>query len=33
MSADKDTVIENGDKITLFGPYKNIKHLFENDDK
>ena len=31
--ADKDTIIENGDKITLFGPYKNIKHLFKNDDK
>lgn len=32
--ADKDTVIQKGDKITLFGPYKNIKHLFQNiDDK
>ncbi len=29
--ADKDTIIENGDKITLFGPYNNIKHLFKND--
>ena len=31
--ADKDTIIEKGDKITLFGPYANIKHLFKNDDK
>ncbi len=31
--ADKDTIIQNGDMITLFGPYKNIKHLFKNDDK
>ncbi len=31
--ADKDTVIQKGDKITLFGPYSNIKHLFKNDDK
>lgn len=31
--ADKDTIIQNGDKITLFGPYNNIKHLFKNDDK
>ena len=30
--ADKDTIIQNGDKITLFGPYNNIKHLFKNDD-
>ena len=27
---DKDTVIEKGDKITLLGPYTNIKHLFKN---
>lgn len=33
LFADKDTIIEDGDKITLFGPYKNIKHLFQNDDK
>ena len=33
LFADKDTVIENGDIITLFGPYNNIKHLFKNDDK
>ena len=31
--ADKDTIIQNGDKITLFGPFANIKHLFKNDDK
>ena len=31
--ADKDTVIQNGDKITLFGPYANIKHLFNNSDR
>lgn len=31
--ADKDTIIESGDKITLFGPYNNIKHLFQNDNK
>ena len=28
---DKDTVIQKGDKITVFGPYKTIKHLFKND--
>ena len=33
LFADKDTIIEKGDKITLFGPYKNIKHLFKNDEK
>ncbi len=31
--ADKDTIIQKGDKITLFGPHRNIKHLFINDDK
>jgi len=31
--ADAETIIEDGDKITLFGPYRNIKHLFKNDDK
>ena len=31
--ADKETIIQKGDKITMFGPYKNIKHLFQNDDK
>ena len=30
---DKDTVIQNGDTVTLFGPYKNIKHLFNNEEK
>lgn len=28
---DKNTVIQKGDKITVFGPYKVIKHLFNND--
>ena len=31
--ANKDTVIKKGDMLTLFGPYKNIKVLFKNDDK
>ena len=30
---NKDTVILKGDTLTLFGPYKNIKLLFKNDDK
>lgn len=30
---DKDTIIERGDTLTLFGPYQNIKFLFKNDDK
>ena len=30
---DKDTVIQKGDTLTLFGPYKNIKLMFKNDDK
>ena len=30
---DKDTVIMNGDKIALFGPYATIKRLFKNTDK
>ena len=33
LSADKETVILEGDRITLFGPYSNIKHLFNNDNK
>ena len=33
MPAAAETIIENGDKLTVFGPYKNIKHLFSNDDK
>ncbi len=28
---DKDTVIQKGDRITVLGPYKTIKHLFKND--
>ncbi len=31
IPVDKDTVILKGDKITVFGPYKTIKHLFENE--
>ena len=31
--AGKDTIIKSGDLLTLFGPYKNIKMLFKNDDK
>ena len=30
---DKDTIIQKGDTLTLFGPYKSIKLLFNNDDK
>ena len=33
MYVSKDTVIQKGDTLTLFGPYKNIKMLFKNDDK
>ena len=33
LFVSKDTVIQDGDKITLFGPYKNIKHIFINDQK
>ena len=33
ISADKDTIIKNGDTVTLFGPYLNIKHLFNNEEK
>ena len=29
----KDIVIQKGDLLTLFGPYKNIKFLFKNDEK
>ena len=29
----KDTIIERGDTLTLFGPYKNIKLLFLDEDK
>ena len=31
LAADKDTMIKKGDKITVFGPYNTIKHLFRND--
>ena len=31
LFVDKDTIIQKGDKITLFGPFKTIKHLFRND--
>ena len=31
LAADKDTTIKKGDKITVFGPYNTIKHLFRND--
>lgn len=33
VSVNKDTVILKGDLLTLFGPYRNIKLLFKNDDK
>ncbi len=33
LLVDKDTVIQNGDKITCFGPYQSIKHLFNNNQK
>jgi Trk K+ transport system NAD-binding subunit len=33
LSADKETIILEGDRITLFGPYSNIKHLFNNNNK
>ena len=31
ITVDKDTVIQKGDRITVLGPYKTIKHLFQND--
>ena len=30
---NKDTIIQKGDTVTLFGPYKNIKLLFNNEKK
>ena len=30
---DKDTIIQKGDTLTMFGPYKSIKVLFGNSDK
>ena len=32
LFVDKDMVVQNGDVVTLFGPYVNIKHLFKNTD-
>lgn len=29
----KDMIIEKGDIVTMFGPYVNIKHLFQNNEK
>ena len=33
LFVDKDMVVQKGDIVTLFGPYVNIKHLFQNADK
>ena len=33
LSVDKSTVFQQGDKVTLIGPYKNIKLVFMNDEK
>ena len=33
LFVNKDMVVEKGDVVTLFGPYVNIKHLFNNDVK
>lgn len=33
LFVDKDMIIKNGDTVTLFGPYMNIKHLFYNEGK
>ena len=33
LFVDKDMIIEKNDIVTLFGPYVNIKHLFNNEDK
>ena len=30
LFVDKDMVVKKGDVVTLFGPYINIKHLFQN---
>ena len=32
LFVDKDMVVQQGDTVTLFGPYVNIKHLFQNSD-
>ena len=31
IAVDKDTIIQQGDKLTVFGPYQTIKHLFRID--
>ena len=31
VAPDKDTIIQRGDNLTLFGPYKSIKVLFRNE--
>jgi len=33
LFVDKDMVVQKGDIVTLFGPYVNIKHLFQNEQK
>ena len=33
LFVDKDMVVKKGDVVTLFGPYVNIKHLFNNAEK
>ena len=33
LSVDKTTVFQQGDRVTLIGPYRNIKLVFMNDDK
>ena len=30
LFVDKDMIVQKGDIVTLFGPYVNIKHLFQN---
>ena len=33
LFVNKDTIIEKGDVVTIFGPYVNINHLFKNSDQ
>ena len=33
LFVDKDMVVQKDDVVTLFGPYANIKHLFNNEEK
>ena len=33
LFVDKDMIVQKGDIVTLFGPYVNIKHLFQNEQK